>query len=59
MRIEQDGFKHPEKLKDSTQDASFAIYENTVLLHEQIAMLRKEVEELKEFKEMILRMRID
>lgn len=41
VREEPDGFKHPEKGKDRQFVAEYAIYENTVLLHEQIKEIRK------------------
>ena len=40
MRVEPDGFKHPEA-KDSESAGIHATYENTVLLHEQIRELRE------------------
>lgn len=40
MRVEPDGFKHPEA-KGSESAGIHAIYENTVLLHEQIRELRE------------------
>ena len=45
MRVEPDGFKHPEA-KDSEGAGIHATYDNTVLLHEQIRELREAFDQL-------------
>jgi hypothetical protein len=45
MRVEPDGFKHPEN-SDPWEKRLYATFENTVLLHEQIRELQEAFDQL-------------